>query len=311
MAEPNHSPFWGRTRATGGPGSAPEREADDEGGGSPADLPLAGLGALVTGGGSGIGLACAAALLADGASVTIAGRSQERLAGAAAQLEPHVRAGATVTAVGCDVAEEASVAAAVARAAEPAGGLHLVVASAGIGTVGPVVALPLEEWRRVIDTNLTGAFLTFKHAGAAMVAGGGGSMVAISSIASPLSHPFMAPYCVSKAGLDTLVRVTADELGRHGIRVNSVRPGLVKTELGDHLIDDPAVLDDYLAQMPISRTGTVEDVAGAVRYLCGPQASWVTGQCLGVDGGHTLRRGPVVEHWARALYGDDAIDGRR
>ncbi len=274
------------------------------------DLPLAGLAALVTGGGSGIGLACAAHLARDGASVTIAGRSQDRLDGALAQLEADGAPGATAQSVACDVADEASVAAAVARAAEPLGGLHLVVASAGIGTVGPVTALPLEEWQRVIDTNLTGAFLTFKHAGAAMVAGGrGGSMVAISSIASPLSHAFMAPYCVSKAGLDTLVKVTADELGRHGIRVNSVRPGLVKTELGDHLIEDPVVLADYLASMPISRVGTVEDVAAAVGYLCGPESTWVTGHCLGVDGGHTLRRGPDVEHWARALYGDAAVDG--
>jgi NAD(P)-dependent dehydrogenase (short-subunit alcohol dehydrogenase family) len=119
----------------------------------------------------------------------------------------------------------------------------------------------------------------------------------------------MAAYCVSKAGLDMLVKVAADELGRCGVRVNSVRPGLVQTQLGDHLIGDPAVLDDYLAQMPISRVGTVDDVAEAVRYLAGPESSWVTGQCLGVDGGHTLRRGPDVEHWARALYGDEAIDG--
>lgn len=83
----------------------------------------------------------------------------------------------------------------------------------------------------------------------------------------------------------------------------------MQTQLGDHLISDEAVLEDYLAQMPISRVGTVADVAEAVRYLAGSESSWVTGQCLGVDGGHTLRRGPDVEHWAHALYGDAAIDG--
>lgn len=275
-----------------------------------AGLPLAGRAALITGGGSGIGLACARHLLLDGASVTIAGRSEERLAGAVADLRAEAPAGTTVQAVACDVSHEDSVAEAVARAAEPAGGLHVAVASAGIGAVGPVVALPLAEWDRIIATNLTGAFLTFKHAGAAMVAGGsGGSIVAISSIASPLSHAFMAAYCVSKAGLDMLVKVTADELGRHQVRVNSVRPGLVETELGGHLIGDTAVLDDYLAQMPVSRIGTVDDVAAAVRYLCGPNSTWVTGQCLGIDGGHTLRRGPNVEHWARGLYGDASVDG--
>ena len=93
-------------------------------------------------------------------------------------------------------------------------------------------------------------------------------------------------------------------------RVNAVRPGLVPTELAAPLEQDPAVLADYLAQMPLGRTGTVDDVAALVRFLCGPESSWITGQCIGVDGGHHLRRGPDVEHWARAIYGDDVVDGR-
>ena len=147
-----------------------------------------------------------------------------------------------------------------------------------------------------------------KHAGAAIARSGGGAIVAISSIAGPLTHPYMAPYCVSKAGLETLVRNAADELGRAGVRVNAVRPGLVRTELADPLLSDEQVLADYLAQMPISRVGTVDDVGAAVRFLCGPESTWITGQVLGVDGGHTLRRGPDMEHWARGLYGDDLVD---
>ncbi len=272
---------------------------------------LAGRSAMVTGGGSGIGLGCASRLAADGAAVTITGRSEETLRAAAEELQAAAPGGASIRWTASDVSEESSVAAAVAVACEATGGLDIAVVSAGTGSVGPVTSFPLDEWRRVIDTNLTGAFLTIKHAGAAMQHSGGGSIVGISSIASPLSHAFMAAYCVSKAGFDMLVRVAADELGRCGVRVNSVRPGLVQTQLGDHLISDPAVLDDYLAQMPISRVGTIEDVAAAVRYLAGPESSWITGQCIGVDGGHTLRRGPDVEHWARALYGDEAIDGPR
>jgi len=274
------------------------------------DLPLAGRAAFVTGGGSGIGLACAIHLARDGATVTIAGRSEERLAGALDVLKQAARGPATVHAVACDVGDEAAVAAAVEAAAAPLGGLHLVVASAGTGTLGPLLSLPLEEWQRVIDSNLTGTFLTIKHAGAAMVAtGGGGSIVAISSIAGTKPHAFMAPYSVSKAGIDMLVQVAAEELGRHGIRVNSVQPSVVKTELGDYLIDDPVVLADYMANMAVPRTGSVDDVAAVVRFLCGDESSWTTGHAIPVDGGHHLRRAPDVEHWARAMYGDDAVDG--
>lgn len=274
-----------------------------------ADLVLAGTAALITGGGSGIGLAAARHLLRDGASVTIAGRSQERVDTAAAELRRDAPDGAEVQAISCDVADEDDVARAVAAASEISGGLQHCVASAGTGALAPVVAMPASEWDRVMDINLKGAFFTLKHAGAAMVRSGGGAFVGLSSIAGPLTHPFMSAYCVSKAGLEALVRNAADELGRSNVRVNAVRPSIVPTELAAPLEQDPAVLANYLANMPISRTGTVDDVAHLIRFLCGPESSWITGQCIGVDGGHTLRRGPDVEHWARALYGDEAIDG--
>jgi NAD(P)-dependent dehydrogenase (short-subunit alcohol dehydrogenase family) len=275
-----------------------------------SELVLAGQAALVTGGGSGIGLGCARHLLRDGASVTLAGRSQDRLDAAVAELRAEAPPGAEVRGVTCDVADEDDVAAAVAAATELTGGLQHCVASAGTGTLGPVIAMPTDQWNQVLAINLTGAFFTLKHAGAAMVRSGGGAFVGISSIAAPLTHPFMAAYCVSKAGLEALVRTAADELGRANVRVNAVRPGIVPTELAAPLEQDPAVLADYLAQMPISRTGTVDDVARLVRFLLGEESSWITGQCIGVDGGHHLRRGPDVEHWARALYGDDVVDGR-
>ena len=273
------------------------------------ELVLAGTAGLITGGGSGIGLASARHLLRDGASVTLAGRSPERLEAAVAELQQEAPDGATVRSVVCDVAQEDDVARAVEVATEATGGLQHCVASAGTGTVGPVVALPASEWDRVMDINLRGAFFTMKHSCAAMVAAGGGAFVGLSSIAGPLTHPFMSAYCVSKAGLEALVRNAADELGRCGVRVNAVRPSLVPTELAAPLEDDPDVLADYLANIPLHRTGTVDDVAHLIRFLCGPESSWLTGECISIDGGHTLRRGPNVEAWARAVYGDAAIDG--
>ena len=274
------------------------------------ELVLAGTASLITGGGSGIGLGAARHLLRDGASVTLAGRSQARLDAAVAELEADAPDGAQVSAITCDVSDEDDVARAVAAASEATGGLQHCVASAGTGALGPVVAFPASEWDRVMDINLKGAFFTLKHAAAAMARSGGGAFVGLSSIAGPLTHPFMSAYCVSKAGLEALVRNAADELGRANVRVNAVRPGIVPTELAAPLEQDPAVLADYLANMPISRTGTVDDVAHLIRFLCGPESSWITGQCIGIDGGHTLRRGPNVEHWARALYGDDVVDGK-
>jgi NAD(P)-dependent dehydrogenase (short-subunit alcohol dehydrogenase family) len=270
---------------------------------------LAGRAALITGGASGIGLACAEQLVRDGAAVTIAARNEERLRESAARLEGLAPPGATVQWVRCDVADEDQVRHAVAVAEEPAGGLHFAVASAGTGAVAPVVVMTREQWQGVLDVNLTGAFLTLKHTAAAMARAGGGSFVAISSIASPLTHPWWAAYCVSKAGLDMLVRTAADELGVAGVRVNSVRPSLVPTDLATPLASDEEVVADYLSQIPLGRLGTVEDVANCVRFLLGPESSWITGQCIGIDGGHTLRRGPHTPHWVRAVYGDDAIAG--
>jgi len=121
---------------------------------------------------------------------------------------------------------------------------------------------------------------------------GGGSIVNISSIAAALTHPWMSSYCVSKAGLDMLTRCAADELGEFGIRVNSVLPGVVKTPMAAMLVDQDISREEYLRRMPISRVGDPDDVGAAVGFLLSDAASWVTGQSLAVDGGHTLRQGP-------------------
>lgn len=271
---------------------------------------LAGQGAFITGGGSGIGLQCARYLLRDGASVTIAGRSEDRLTSAAAELEAEAPAGATVQWITCDVENEDDVIAAVDKAAEPEGGLHIAVANAGKGGLGPILLTSLEEWNSILGTNLTGAFLTFKHAGTRIARSGGGAMVAISSIAGSTTHRFMGPYCVSKAAIDMLVRNTADELGVANVRVNSVQPGIVDTELVAVPMSDERIITSYLDAMPVRRPGTVDDIASLVRFLSGPESGWITGDNIAIDGGHHLRTGPDYAGIAEALWGTDVVNGK-
>jgi len=250
--------------------------------------------ALVTGGGSGIGLGCARALLADGASVVLAARDVDRLDSAADALRAEM-SDAVVATVACDVTDEASVEAACGFAAEHDGDFSILVANAGFGSAAPFTDTSLADWSSVLDTNLTGAFLTMKHAVPHLVAAGGGSIVAMSSIAAVETHRFMSPYAVSKAGLEMLVRQVADEMGPSGVRANAVRPGLVPTDATEAMLAMPAVVADYMSQMPLGRTGTVDDIAALVRFLSGPESSWITGTCISADGGHHLRRGPNLD----------------
>ncbi|CAB4572407.1 unannotated protein [freshwater metagenome] len=264
---------------------------------------LAGRVALVTGGGSGIGLGCARELVAAGATVVLAARNTDRLVSAADELRTVAAHGAEVLTVACDVTNEESVSAACARAAE-AGTFTLVVANAGFGSGGPIHLTQLEDWNGVIGTNLTGAFLTIKHSVPYLSANGGGSIVAVSSIAGPVTHRFMTPYDVSKAGLEMLIRQTADELGCRNIRANAVRPGLVPTDATEAMVNYPPVVDDYISQMPLGRVGTTEDVGRLVRFLLSDESSWITGTCISVDGGHHLRRGPNIEPFMEMALGD-------
>ncbi len=261
--------------------------------------------ALVTGGGSGIGLACATHLARDGATVVLAGRNAEKLAAAAAGLQA---AGASVHTVVCDVTDEASVQEACAVAAG-VGRFTMVVANAGTGSAGPLHLTSLDDWNAVMNTNVTGAFLTIKHSADHMARNGGGSVVGISSIAAPLTHRFMTPYCVSKAALEMLIKQAADELGSVGIRANAVRPGLVPTDISVGLTSTESIVADYMDQMPVGRLGTVDDIAASVRFLLGPESGWITGQCLSVDGGHTLRRGPNLTPLMEAAMGAFAHPG--
>jgi NAD(P)-dependent dehydrogenase (short-subunit alcohol dehydrogenase family) len=268
---------------------------------------LQGQQALLFGGGSGIGLACTIALARDGAAVTIASRSEERLIDAAEKVRAAVP-GAAVDWLVCDATNEDDVRAAVAQATAGGDGLDICVQCVGGSTITPLLLCSAETFRDDIERNLVSAFLAIRHACAAMVRSGGGSFVAISSDAARLSFPFVGPYCAAKAGLEALVRVAADELGSASVRVNAVRPGLTITERTAHLVDDEEGMRIFVEKKPLKRLGKPEDIAGAVRYLAGPESSWVTGQSFAIDGGNELRGAPWMEDAARRKHGDAAVE---
>jgi NAD(P)-dependent dehydrogenase (short-subunit alcohol dehydrogenase family) len=271
---------------------------------------LEGAATLVTGGGSGIGLGCAIRFARDGAHVTVCGRSEVRLLGAVEQIRAAAPGDATVTHVVADVTDEAQIAAAVAAAATPTGTIDgLVACAGGSETLGPITMMDAGAWRRTIDLNITGTMLTIKHAGAVMAKAGSGSIIGVSSIASSNVHPWFGAYGPGKAGIDHVCQLAAIELGASNVRVNSIRPGLVDTDLVTFVTSGGEVLDDYLACMPIARVGTVDDIAAMARFLVGPESTWLTGQAINVDGGHSLTRGPSYRAIVEPLYGTDALRG--
>ncbi len=262
---------------------------------------LQGTTALVTGGGSGIGLACARRLAADGADVTICGRTASRLEEAA---------GDDLRWVVADVTDEDAVAEAVRVAAEPTGRLEAVVACAGgTETIGPLTQLDAAQWRSTVDLNITGTFLTLKHAARVMASNGGGSFVGVSSIAASNTHRWFGAYGVSKAGIDHMMQLAADELGASWVRVNCIRPGLIRTELVAPVLESPELSADYADITPLPRPGEVEDIANCAVFLLSDAASYITGQVINVDGGVLVRRGPDYSAMLEPLFGADGLRG--
>lgn len=273
--------------------------------GSATSEVLHGQHAFITGGGSGIGLGAARALLADGATVTLCGRSEDKLASGKGQLVSELGESVSARVRTCtgDVGDEASLSDAMAEANNYMP-LTIAIANAGVGGVSPLLTMELAAWQQVMDTNLTGVFLTFKLAGQHLVANGGGAMCAVSSIAGSRTHRMMSSYTTSKAGVEMLVMNAADELGSLGVRVNAVAPGLVETDISQALQDNEEVNEDYWLNMPLGRRGTTTDTGNAIRFLCGPESSWVTGVVMPVDGGNHLRRGPNIDPLLSPFFPD-------
>jgi NAD(P)-dependent dehydrogenase (short-subunit alcohol dehydrogenase family) len=247
---------------------------------------LAGRTAIVTGGSRGLGLEIAEGLAEAGASLMLCARREEWLTPSVAALRDR---GFRVEGSVCDVSDPQQVRAVVSATMETLGGIDILVNNAGISWGELPETMPLDQWKRVLDTNLTGAFLFAQAAGAEMLKRKSGAIINIASVAglrSSVAGPHYAGYAASKAGLMGLTRELAASWGPHGIRVNAIAPGFFHSRLADKVIG--LVEPSIKARNPIPRVGAAGELKGVAVFLASPASSYITGQVIAVDGGGTI-----------------------
>jgi gluconate 5-dehydrogenase len=243
---------------------------------------LTGRTALVTGSSRGLGRAMAQGLAEAGAAVVLNGADAGRLAEAVAAL---TGAGHTAHAARFDVTDEAAVVAAFADLDAKGIAVDILVNNAGIQFRKPMLELDTADWRRVIDTNLTSAFVVGREAARRMVPRGRGKIVNVGSLTSELARATVAPYTVAKGGIKMLTRAMAAEWSAHGIQANAIGPGYMLTDMNAALVADPAFDAWVKGRTPARRWGRPEELVGTCVYLASAAADYVSGQIIYVDGG--------------------------
>jgi gluconate 5-dehydrogenase len=238
--------------------------------------------ALVTGSSRGIGRALAQGLLEAGCTVVLHGRDSAAVERAAGEL---AGIGAPVHTAAFDVTDEEAVVAGLARIDDDAGPLDILVNNAGMQHREALLDVPADTWRRVVDTNLTSAFLVGRAAARGMVARERGRIVNVCSLMSEHARTGVAPYTASKGGLKMLTQAMCAEWGPSGIQVNGIGPGYFATELTRALVEDEAFDTWVRERTPAGRWGELDDLVGALLFLVSPAASFVNGQVVYVDGG--------------------------
>ena len=247
---------------------------------------LSGKVAMVTGGNGGIGLAMADALAQAGANIVIAARNAEKAAAAVAQLTDH---GVEATFIPVDVMDTASIEAAVGEGAAHFGRLDILINNAGTNIRKRPEILSIDEWRTVIDTNLTSAFVASKAAYAPMQAVGGGKIINIGSMLSIFGASFTTAYGASKGGIVQMTRSMATAWAEDNIQINAVLPGWIDTALTQQARKDVEGLHQrILDRTPAGRWGKPEDHAGIAIFLASPASDFVTGTAIPIDGGFSI-----------------------
>ncbi|MFF8476413.1 SDR family oxidoreductase [Streptomyces sp. NPDC015414] len=239
--------------------------------------------ALVTGSSRGIGKALARGLLEAGCTVVLNGRDAAALE--AARAEQAAEFGDAVVAEAFDVTDSAAVAGAVARIEDEVGPVGVLVNNTGAQRRAPLLDFTDEDWRTLLDTNLTSAFLVGREVARRMVPRGHGKIVNICSLQSEAVRPGIAPYSATKGGLKMLTKGMCADLGPHGIQVNGIGPGYFDTELTSALVADEEFSAWVRGRTPAGRWGDVADLVGALLFLSSPASDFVNGQLLYVDGG--------------------------
>ncbi len=242
---------------------------------------LAGSVAIVTGGSRGIGLGISRALASAGAVVAVVARDEAAAADAVMELEGDGHA-----AYSCDVADGKACRQVVASVESAQGPVSVLVNNAGVTRDNILLRMRDEEWSRVIDTNLRGAFNMIRAATRGMMKRRDGSIVNISSVIGLMGNPGQANYAASKAGLHGLTKSVARELASRNVRCNAVAPGFIRTDMTAGLPEGKVA--ELKSSIPAGRLGKPEDVAGVVRFLAGPGAGYITGQIIAVDGGMAM-----------------------